>query len=228
VASGGETEVQSLIPFLEKNFNCKFQRKTPARRKPGPKPGVKTTAYGRTGQGLINQISQELPIALKNEPKVCSLILVFDDLDCRDPTEEKEKFLDAISKFPECADIPRIVGFAAPEIESWIIGDWHSTMAKHKDFRAKSDAILWRLSHKMKEMGFSFDAPESFSKYDSQRNCCEDKLSELLMECSQESSVLFRKGYHTPSLLLEIQPSQLMGKCPLFRRFYTDLQSFCK
>ncbi|MFL0648003.1 hypothetical protein [Cylindrospermopsis raciborskii] len=115
-AGGGETEVQSLIPFLEKNFNCKFQRKTPARRKPGPKPGVKTTAYGRTGQGLINQISQELPIALKNEPKVCSLILVFDDLE----------------------------------------------------------------------------------------------------------------GYHTPSLLLEIQPSQLMGKCPLFRRFYTDLQSFCK
>ncbi|WP_407927146.1 AAA family ATPase [Cylindrospermopsis curvispora] len=39
------------------------------------------------------------------------------------------------------------------------------------DKRAKSDAILWRLSHKMKEMGFSFDAPESFSKYDSQRNC---------------------------------------------------------
>ena len=39
-AGGGESEVRGLIPFLEQNFsNCKFERKTPARQKPGPKPG---------------------------------------------------------------------------------------------------------------------------------------------------------------------------------------------
>ncbi|MFN9614553.1 MAG: hypothetical protein ACK55M_03475, partial [Dolichospermum sp.] len=118
-SGGGESEVRGLIPFLEKNFpSCKFERKTPVLQKPGPKPG-KASGYGKTGKSLIAQISKELPITLKNEPNKCDLILVFDDLDCRDPIAEREKFLAVISKISECADIEKFVGFAAPELESW-------------------------------------------------------------------------------------------------------------
>ena len=48
-AGGGESEVRGLVPFLEKNFaGCTFERKTPIRQKPGPKPPKNRaeSAYG--------------------------------------------------------------------------------------------------------------------------------------------------------------------------------------
>ncbi|MFM6135210.1 MAG: hypothetical protein ACKPCP_13770, partial [Sphaerospermopsis kisseleviana] len=138
-SGGGEAEIGirnkdkrdegGLIKFLQKNFpGCTFVRKTPARIKPGPKPG-KSVGYGRTGKSLIAQINQELPIALKNEPNKCDFILVFDDLDCRNHLEQRERFLAVISEIPDTEEIPKFVGFAAPEIESWIIADWDNTIA---------------------------------------------------------------------------------------------------
>jgi len=54
-AGGGEAEVRGLIPFLQKNFpGCQFERKTPARIKPGPKPG-KVTGYGKTGKRMFEK-----------------------------------------------------------------------------------------------------------------------------------------------------------------------------
>jgi hypothetical protein len=133
-SGGGEAEVRGLLPCLEKTFpGCTFERKTPVRHKPGPKPN-KASSYGRTGTSLIEQIKQELPIALKAEPNQCDLILVFDDLDCRDSQTQKFKILEELSKIPGAADIERFVGFAAPEIEAWIIADWNNSIAKHSDF----------------------------------------------------------------------------------------------
>ncbi|MBK1990683.1 hypothetical protein A0J48_024730 [Sphaerospermopsis aphanizomenoides BCCUSP55] len=228
-AGGGEAEVRGLIPFLEKNFpGCKFERKTPVLQKPGPKPG-KVSGYGKTGKSLIAQISKELPIALKNEPNKCDLILVFDDLDCRNAIEQREKFLEAISKIPECADIEKFVGFAAPELESWIIADWNNSIAKHPDFRGRHERMRWWLST---QRNVIFDNPESFSEYDPKRDCCQEKLSESLIESSileefDSNSTRFSKGLHTPLLLLEIQPNELQRKLPLFRELYNDLNNFC-
>ena len=89
-SGGGESEVRGFLPFLEKTFpGCRFERKTPIRGKLGPKPN-KASSYGKTGKSLIDQIKQELPLALKAEPNKCDLILVFDDLDCRDSKKQKE------------------------------------------------------------------------------------------------------------------------------------------
>ncbi|MEY3327740.1 MAG: hypothetical protein RLZZ115_621, partial [Cyanobacteriota bacterium] len=78
-AGGGKTG--GLITFLENTFpGCTFERKTPIRQKPSPKPN-KSTSYGRTGQSLIEQIQEQLPIALKEKRNQCDLIFVFDDLD---------------------------------------------------------------------------------------------------------------------------------------------------
>jgi len=215
-AGGGE---------LEKNFpSYKFERKTPVLQKPRPKPG-KASGYGKTGKSLIAQISKELPIILKNEPNKCDLILVFDDLDCRDPIAERKKFLAVISKIPECADIEKFVGFAAPELESWIIADWDNTIAKHPDFRSRHERMRWWLST---QRNIPFDNPESFSEYDPTRDCCQEKLSESLIESSilqefDSSYSRFSKGLHTPLLLKEIRCDEVQRKCPLFREMYNYL-----
>ncbi|MFN5952058.1 MAG: hypothetical protein ACK47Y_00505 [Dolichospermum sp.] len=238
-SGGGESEVGirkdkkdegGIIKFLQKNFpTCTFVRKTPARIKPGPRPG-KASGYGRTGNSLIDQISKELPIALKNEPGKCDLILVFDDLDCRNPILQREKFLAAISRIPETDEIDKFVGFAAPELESWIIADWDNTIAKHPDFRNRHERMRWWLST---QRNIPFDNPESFSEYDLTRDCCQEKLSEALVESSilkefDSSYSRFSKRSHTPLLLLKIRPDEVQRKCPWFREMYNYLTKLQK
>ena len=228
-SGGGEAEVRGFFPFLEKTFpGCRFERKTPVRQKPGPKPN-KAGSYGRTSKSLIDQIKQELPIALKAEPNKCDLILVFDDLDCRDSQSQKSKILSEISKIPECADIEKFIGFAAPEIEAWIIADWNNSIAKNSDFRGRQERMRWWLSA---EKNVPFDSPESFSEYDREKDCCREKLSEALIESSvyqaERHNTRFSKGLHTPLLLREIDPNEVQKKCPLFRELYNYLNNFCR
>ena len=233
-SGGGEAEVRGLFPFLDKTFpGCRFERKTPVRDKPGPKPN-KASSYGRTGKSLIEQIKEELPIALKAEPNKCDLILVFDDLDCRDSQKQKEKiekiWSEISKKIPECADIKIFVGFAAPEIEAWIIADWNNSIAKNSDFRGRHERMRWWLRTQKK---VSFENPESFSEYDAEKDCCREKLSKALVESSVQDEVdrykaRFSKGYHTPLLLREIDPNEVQKKCPLFRELYNYLKNFCR
>ncbi len=232
-SGGGEAEVRGFFPFLDKTFpGCRFERKTPVRDKPGPKPN-KASGQGRTGESLIEQIKEQLSLALKAEPNKCDLILVFDDLDCRASEKQKEKiekiWSEISKKIPECADIKKFVGFAAPEIEAWIIADWNNSIAKHSDFRGRHERMRWWLS---KEKKVPFDNPESFSEYDSKRDCCQEKLSDALIESSVQDEVdrdkaRFSKGLHTPSLLREIDPNEVQKKCPLFRELYNYLNNFC-
>lgn len=229
-SGGGEFEVRGFLPFLEKTFpGCRFERKTPIRDKLGPKPN-KASSYGKTGKSLIEQIKQELPLALKAEPNKCDLILVFDDLDCRDSETQKSKILSEISKIRECADIEKFVGFAAPEIEAWIIADWNNSIAKNSDFRGRHELMRWWLSTKIK---VPFENPESFSEYDAEKDCCREKLSKALVDSSVQDEVdrdkaRFSKGLHTPLLLGAIAPNEVQKKCPLFRELYNSLNNFCR
>jgi len=226
-AGGGESEMKALIPFLSKHFSgCTFERKTPYRKKPGPKPGKPKTrpSLGRTGKSLVEQIKFELVIALKSG--FSNLILVMDDLDCNDQKMREKLFLDAIKTIPGTKDMVKQVGFAAPEIESWLIADWDNTFANDIDFRSRHENMRWWLSKKK----VPFDHPESFSKLAPERNTCEEKLSELIMEASQryEGEGRFSKGTHTPRMLMNVNPDIVCGKCPHFRDFYLQLVGFCK
>ncbi|MDB9371968.1 DUF4276 family protein [Nodularia sphaerocarpa] len=229
-AGGGESEVRGLTIFLEKNFpECQFERKTPVRNKPGGKPN-KVHSYGKTGKSLIEQIKLELPIALKHQPNKCDLILVFDDLDCRNPIQEKEKFLAAISTIPTAINIKKNVGFAAPELEAWIIADWGNSVARHPDFRGRHQAMFYWLST---VKNIPFNHPESFSEYDIEKDCCQEKLSQALVDSSvipefNHNLEPFSKGLHTPALLADIDPDVVQRKCPLFRELYNYLNDFCR
>ncbi|RLC14293.1 MAG: hypothetical protein DRI57_14680 [Deltaproteobacteria bacterium] len=110
-AGGGESEIEGLMPFFRKNFPlCHFERRTPARIKKGPKPGKKRYGPGLTGKGFADQIKKILATALLSE--TCDLILVLDDLDCKDADKQREIFSAAIDRVNRASDIRWFVALA--------------------------------------------------------------------------------------------------------------------
>jgi len=228
-AGGGEAEVRGLTPFFEKHFpEHKFERKSPVRRKPGPRPGiVAQCGYGLTGKGLVRDIPRRLRDSLEYGEK-CDIILVFDDLDCRDFSQQKGEYLNAINSVEGVDDIKKYVGFAAPEIEAWIIADWNNSLAKHPDFRARHNAMHHWLSV---EKRIPFSDPESFGNYDPERDTCDEKMSEAIIESAtltpeDRFRPRYSKAKHTPELLLDIKPTEVLKRCPLFRDLYHFLKQF--
>ncbi len=226
-AGGGEAEIRGLVNFFRKHFtNCEFERKTPIRPKRVPhKVKKKRHALGQTAESLAKQIEQELQNALSHGGH-CELILVLDDLDCHDVEEREKLFSDTLDKIEAAQDIKRLIGFAAPELEAWIIADWDNTIAKLIDFRQSHLAMQWWLST---QNDVPFHAPESFSHYDQTKQACQEKLSERLIEAAKVyGGRTYSKAIHTPLLLIEyLNPQTVSDKCPLFRRFYTVLFDYC-
>ncbi len=222
-AGGGESEIRGLVPFLRKHLGCLVERKTPVRRKPGPRPArgrAVQNGYGYTGKSLEQQIARRLRAALMKKGH-CDLILVLDDLDCRDAVRQEMRFKRAIDSVAGAKGISRCIGFAAPELEAWIIADWRNSVARDVDFRRHHQGMRWWLSH---EKGVSFDAPETFSVYDERRDACADKLSDAIIQAAQvRGNSRYSKALHTPRLLLTIDPQVVASKCPLFRRWYICL-----
>ena len=224
-AGGGESEVKGLIPFLRKNFDCAFEIKMPIRLRPGPKPTREGPAHGLTGESFVRHFEEQLNAALARG-ETCDMILVIDDLDCRDADKQEQLFSQAIDNIPDVANIERCIGFAAPELEAWLIADWASTFAQDVDFRAVHRGMQWWLSH---EKNVPFDKPEEFSTYDPDRGTCHEKLSDAIIDSAreQETCPYYSKATHTPRLLAKVNPETVSNKCPLFRRLYTNLLTFC-
>ncbi|MBF0496653.1 MAG: DUF4276 family protein [Deltaproteobacteria bacterium] len=223
-AGGGESEVEGLVPFLEVNFpGCNFERKTPIKSKPGSKPG-RGSGYGLTGRGLAKQIKERLKSCM-TQGQLGDLILVIDDLDCHDSDKKEGMFVAAISSVAGADEIPRYVGFASPEIEAWIIADWDNTLARHPDFHERQAGMRDWLS----ENGIGFDEPESFSQLNKYGTSCDSKLSDLIIESSQEKGCKqrYRKGMHTPELIKKINPDTVSSKCPHFKKLYNYLRDLC-
>ena len=211
--------------FLENNFpGHRFQRCTPIKQKPGPKPGKvqKAKALGKTGKDLADQIRYFLPLKLQQDR--CDLMLVLDDLDCRDEIEATEIFSKAVKSIPEARGIEYFIAFAAPEIESWLIADWNNTFAKDHRFRSFHAALQHRLST---VFHVSFDQPESFSKFNPDIKSCKEKLSEVIIDAVQaeaeEREIAlphFSKKEHSPELLMMAKAQVIQKKCPIFAKIY--------
>jgi hypothetical protein len=230
-AGGGESEVQGLVPFLRKHFSLAvyFDRKTPVRKKPGPKIGKKpVVSHGKTGKSLAQEVRLRLQIALKNEP-ACDLILVLDDLDCKDPQKATESLKDSIFS-GMVKQTPYCIGLAAPEIEIWIVSDWENTFSVHPSFAGKRQKTMkYRLAH---TEGLNFSLPESFGNYDPERDSCDKKLSECIIEASihaaESREVPFSKARHTPEMMTMLNPQNVCTKCPLFRHWWNRLTDLTK
>ena len=131
-----------------------------------------------------------------------------------------------IDSIPDAKSIERLVGFAAPEIEAWIVADWDNTLGKHVDFRQHQQAMKWWLSH---DKHVPFDAPESFSVYVKERDTCADKLSDAIIEAAfKKGETRYSKAIHTPLFLEQCDPQRVREKCPLFRQLYGSLSKYCQ
>ncbi|MCX7095809.1 MAG: hypothetical protein NTY50_20515 [Methylobacter sp.] len=236
LAGGGESElgeregeIRGIVHFFEKHFpDFTFHRITPVRNKRTPdrvKPNAAINALGKTGDAFVKQIKAKLEDKIKYQ-SLPDAILILDDLDCSCHVEKKSLFDNTVNQAGNGAfkEIQRIIGFAAPELEAWVIADWDNTIARHIDFRQNHKAM----QHWLNDKAVSFDRPETFSFYDQSKNSCHDKLSALLIESSQQhiNQTVYSKAKHTPFLLHQsLKPDVVAGKCPLFRDFFTQLQN---
>lgn len=240
-AGGGEAEAKGLIPFLQAQFpDCRFERKFPVGIKVNPKKPrtykndeayknkQKANVRGATSTTLAAQITDRLRKSFAcNE--ACDLILIIDDLDCRNPETQTSLFAEAIAKaiadVPQAHKIARVIGFAAPELESWIIADWSGVIQNHVHFRQRAVPMQCWLEQ---NRHVSFVDPENFSAYDAQKKSCQDKLSAAIQTCAMEvADENYAKGEDTPFLVKQLNPQVVAQKCPHFRHFYQDLSRFC-
>ncbi|MCB0065443.1 MAG: DUF4276 family protein [Caldilineaceae bacterium] len=219
-AGGGESEVKGLQPFFQNNYPTHtFERKSPVRLKPGPKPPTQL-GYGQTGSSLVKQMGMIIHNSILNGEQ-CDFILVIDDLDCREPSIQKQLFEYAIDENSVMKTVPRHIGFASPEIEAWIIADWDQTIALDPEFRRYHQAMRHWMSS---ERRVSFAHPEEFSEYSLEKRACAEKLSEILIDASvQFSPIRYSKAEHTPRLLQQLSPSNVSLKCPHFRQMHVRL-----
>jgi hypothetical protein len=234
-AGGGEAElgrreanIEGIDKFFAKYFpDLTFVKITPVRNKRPPhrvNPNASVDALGKTGESFAKQIKSKLEDAIKYQNPLCDVILILDDLDCNCNINRTRLFNNAINQAGNetFKDIKRIICFASPELEAWIIADWENTIAKHIDFKQNQQAMQsWLI-----ENNLSFDYPEDFSSYDATKKACHEKLSELLIESSrQKNQAVYSKSQHTPILLHSyLNPDVVVKKCPLFRDFFTQLQ----
>ncbi len=229
-AGGGVAEIRGLVPFFEQHYPpFRFIRMTPVFNKPGPRPGITPHGYGKTGKSLASEIQDRLPHAL-GSTEGCSAILVIDDLDCHSEMDRHNQLAKAIDSVEGAGAISNFIGFAVPELESWIIADWDNSVARHEDFRARHDRMRYWLSTEGK---VRFDAPESFGKYNIDKDSCDVKLSEVIiastMVCEEDQVCRrYSKGFHTPALLGKIDPEIVKNKCPIFRRMHIFLKQACR
>jgi hypothetical protein len=72
----------------------------------------------------------------------------------------------------------------------------------------------------------SFRTPEAFSNYDSTKNACAEKLSDVLIEATERFCVrnAYSKAIHTPRLLEKLSAQVVNRKCPLFRDIHHRLR----
>jgi hypothetical protein len=236
-SGGGEAEVRGFLPFLSETFpSLQFDRRFPCGIKEHPKKLRRygsdesykraqiDNARGATGDSLCTQIQKRLADAIQYE-RACDLILVFDDLDCKDSTSQCELFIKSIENVFQDKNInlPYLIAFSAPEIEAWIIADWDNIILQHPTFGARSSDIKYRLSKR----GIDFTNPEIFSTLNQARNACEEKISEVIQDCCLPVEY-YSKDTDSSALLKKINPVEVAKKCPHFRHLYRTLQNFAE
>lgn len=224
-AGGGETEARGLLPFLKENFpECNFIQRFPLGIKPAGKPPRRAPyPRGASGSSLRRELRKRLIDALRYDGS-CDLILVFDDLDCRDVQAQGKLIEQTIDDVDGTQAIERLIGFASPEIEAWIVADWNHVMQQHTKFRGcYVEMNRWLASHHQVD----FNRPENFGAYDQERDCCDRKLSAAIQESALAHAQIYSKAVDSSALVRELSAANVMTKCPLFRRWYLVLQDFC-
>ncbi|MCT7965559.1 hypothetical protein NG799_04320 [Laspinema sp. D1] len=195
---------------------------------------------------------------------LCDAILVIDDLDCRQwdglvcneikspgflkiqnhYIEQVQRSLDRAknplddwmkNRLYEVQFQPEIiVGFASPEIESWIIADWgkgeEREKCQHRDFPEHQWFLMKRWLQDVAQV--DFDNPELYGGFNPETKRCQMKLSEQIMEAATQAQIpqeaqkpsRYNKRRHSSELLEKISGRRVERICPIFKAMYRSLQ----
>lgn len=220
-AGGGQTEINGLSIFLEANYPFhRFERKTPARFKPGPKPNrlVAHRNLGRTGSSFAGQIEEIFRVSIRENS--CDAVLILDDLDCHVSSERRRSLNAVLNNIPVPDEIRRFIGFASPEIEAWLIADWEHTFMNDYELRTYQRPIQYQLSRH----GVDFENPEQFSSFNEELNACASKLSDVIInQVFHCCGINYSKSDHSPRMLQKAQATIIARKCPEFRIIHLEL-----
>ncbi|MCF8096169.1 MAG: DUF4276 family protein [Desulfobacteraceae bacterium] len=208
---------------------CRFDRKTPVKYKPAGKPGKEPPSHGKTGTSLVKEIRKRLLESLQKDDS-CAAVFIVDDLDCRPPENARQSLRRVVNDCLDTGCTPVCIGFAAPELEAWLIADWENTLQSHPDFRSRASRMNYLLSS---QFAVPMHAPESFGKLDEKSGSCRHKLSDDLIEASvraaqSPAAAEFNKARHTPEMLRKIDAQRVAEKCPLFREMWNSLADLCR
>ncbi|MCX5934604.1 MAG: DUF4276 family protein [Pseudanabaena sp. LacPavin_0818_WC45_MAG_42_6] len=243
-AGGGQSEIEGLLPFLRKEFplpNYDFKRVTPVSNKDGRKPNKQNdklkkerSPQGLTGKSLLKELQERLNHKFKLNDPMCDLILIFDDLDyppeginapnefCQLKSQEFVALLNQVWKNnPNITPVNHVIGFAKPELESWVIADWDQTLARDPKFRDKCKAMQhWLVTDRQ----LSFSNPEDFGLDPAFPQSYHQKLSNAIIQASeQKEGMRYSKQLHTARFIRQLDSAIAQQKCPEFRKFFTNL-----
>lgn len=232
----------SRIPLGRKALKGKLRKDSNPRLRPGASGGV-----------LVNRLKELLPDFV-GQIQRHDIILVVDDLDCYDQvrvgnvdgTEHRRNALqNQIRAIVTQGHL--VIGFAKPEMEAWVVADWHNVMRSSANF----SRCYHQMQRYLKEVHhIPFDAPETFGKYDKQKDTCTEKLSLLIVQCTMlpysddptkdtnriveqrvwpftgnvsKPFLAYDKALHTPMFLEKMNIKTVREKCPMFNRFFAEL-----
>ena len=237
-AGGGATEVDGLPVFLQKNFGAhKIQRMTPIVHKKAPRPSKYPAPGLAETQEIVTmtgeELSKQIQCILRKYWSTgnCETILVIDDLDCHNPSNRRSLFENAVRRYVPDTNLPVIVGFAAPEIEAWIIADWHNTFEQDYEFKNTNDTqyahqIRRELTEYYQRNGGDISSPESFSELDPARGACARKLSEGMIDIIYRiSGINYSKADHSVRMIKQADANRVQERCPQFRPVFLALTS---
>jgi hypothetical protein len=223
-AGGGQAEI-GIIPWLQQHFpGVRFERRMPQIRKPGPRPGVMAQhqVVGHTGRDLEGNIRRNIEqYWTKN---AAHTLLLLDDTDCEIPLNRSQSLEKAVTGVIAAEELPCIViALAVPELEAWLLADWHNTF--EKDYRR----CHVQMRDVLRTEGVDFAKLEEF---DCRCGTPEyRKISETLrnaFEVCCGTSPGYSKDTDTRRLLLQTNPATIANFCPNFRAFWINLNACLK
>ena len=249
----GYTEAGVMQSFLRK-INRKYEYKQYLPNKTIKKKGdpkiINPEFSGLTGEALLEKIYSILE-KHRNEINLCKAVLIEDDLDGKfhefsdgDVIEYKKRITDCVHE-KLGSDLPVIIMYASPEIESWFVADWKngfsflytgSGTVKDVSYNARLLFTHHLRQYIIKEILKEYaDDIENYGWFDGKYIKLSDEIIEAvqtrvkeymsglptinnlqLKEIVESRDLYYSKNLHGSTMLRRIQPMIVSEKCPRF------------
>ncbi|MGN0407700.1 MAG: hypothetical protein ACI4EJ_05540 [Bacteroides sp.] len=249
----GYTEAGVMQSFLRKiNGNYEYKQYLPNKtiKKKGDPKIINPQISGLTGQALLEKIYSILE-KHRNEINQCKAILIEDDLDGKfheysddEVIGYKKQITDRVHE-KLGSELPVVIMYASPEIESWFVADWKNGF----EFLYTGSGVIKDVSSNARQL-FAYhlrqyirkeilkeyaDDIENYGWFDGEYIKLSDELIDAvqtkvkeymsglqtlnsiqLKEIVESRDLYYSKNLHGSTMLRQIQPTIVLEKCPKY------------